>query len=58
MSSSFKCNPLKSDRSFLDVSNGRTYNQNKQPLDKNQSSKFCQSGVLKTHFRNLKKIGK
>ena len=28
--------------------------QSKRPLDKNQSSKFCQSGVKQTHFQNLK----
>ena len=32
----------------------KTYTQSKRPLDKNQSSKFCQSGVKQTHFQNLK----
>ena len=33
----------------------KTYTQSKQPLDKNQSSKFCQAGVKQTHFQNLEK---
>ena len=32
----------------------KTYTQSKRPFDKNQSSKFCQSGVKETHFQNLK----
>ena len=32
----------------------KTYTQSKRPLDKNQSSTFCQSGVKQTHFQNLK----
>ena len=36
----------------------KTYTQSKRPLDKNQSSKFCQSGVKQTHFQNLKEKGK
>ena len=32
-----------------------TYSQSKQPLDKNQSSNFCQSVVRQTHVQNLKK---
>ena len=35
----------------------KTYTQSKRPLDKNQSSKFCQSGVKQTHFQNLKEKG-
>ena len=26
-------------------------------MDKNQSSKFCHSGITRTHFQNLKKKG-
>ena len=33
----------------------KTYTQNKQPLDKTQTSKFCQLGVKRTRFQNLKK---
>ena len=33
----------------------KTYTQNKQPFDKFQSSKFCQLGVKRTRFQNLKK---
>ena len=33
----------------------KTYTQNKQPLDKTQSSKFFQLGVKQTRFQNLKK---
>ena len=33
----------------------KAYTQNKQPSDKTQSSKFCQLGVKRTHFQNLKK---
>ena len=29
--------------------------QSKEPLDKNQSPKFCQSSVKQSHFQNLKK---
>ena len=32
----------------------KPYIQSKWPLNKNQSSKFCQSGVKQTHFQNLK----
>ena len=32
----------------------KTYTQSTRPLDKNQSSKFGQSGVKQTHFQNLK----
>ena len=32
----------------------KTYTQNKQPLDKTQSSKFCQLGVKRTRFQNQK----
>ena len=32
----------------------KTYTPSKRPLDKNQSSKFCQSGVKQTQFQNLK----
>ena len=32
----------------------KTYTQSKRPLDENQSSKFCQSGVKQTHFQYLK----
>ena len=35
----------------------KTYNQSKQPLDKNQGSKFCQSGVKQANSQNLKKKG-
>ena len=45
--------------SFECVYNGRPWNPkltllSKRPLGKNQSSKFCQSGVKQTHFQNLK----
>ena len=33
----------------------KTYTQSKRASNKNQSSKFCQSGVKQTHFQNLKK---
>ena len=33
----------------------KTCTQSKQPLDKSQSSKFCQSGVKQTHFGEGKK---
>ena len=32
----------------------KPYTQSKRPLDKNQSSKFCQSGVKQIRFQNLK----
>ena len=32
----------------------KTYTQNKESLDKTQSSKFCQLGVKRTRFQNLK----
>ena len=32
----------------------KTYTQNKQPLDKTQSSKLCQLGVTQTRFQDLK----
>ena len=35
----------------------KTHAQSKQPLDKSQSSKFCQSGVKQSHFQNLKRKG-
>ena len=34
----------------------KTYTQSKQPLDKNVSSKFSQSGFKQTHFQNIEKI--
>ena len=34
----------------------KTCSRSKQALDKNQSSKFYQSGVKQTHFQNLKII--
>ena len=33
----------------------KTYTQNKQPLDKNKSSKLCKSVVKQRHFQTLKK---
>jgi len=33
----------------------QTYTQSKRPLDKNQSSRFCQPGVKQTNFQNMKK---
>ena len=48
---------MRSNRSVLNVNNGGTQSK-KQPLDKNQGSKFCQSSVkqtVETHFQNLKK---
>jgi len=36
----------------------KTYTQNKQPLDKTQSSKLCKLGVKPTRFQNLKENSK
>ena len=52
------CNSYRSSRFGTGVMADRdTYTQSKQPLDKNQSLKFCQSSVKQSHFQNLKEKG-
>ena len=45
---------LDSKRASVYLQSRHDYTQSKRPLDKNQSSKFCQSSVKQTHFRNFK----
>jgi len=35
----------------------QNYTKSKQPLDKNQSSNFCQASFKQTYFENMKKKG-
>ena len=63
MTSSYpRSNPLKSNRSGLNVNNGGPWNRKLslkiQPLDEIRSSRFCQWGVKQTRFYNVKSEGK